>query len=1190
MKSGSERTRKRFLIALFFVLFAALATAAIAVLSAVRKDYGGNVTAVRADELITLKVGERLKLSEAIEEFAELEEKLDGTDYSVRSQTGGRVFLDERGYISASEPGYYSMEVRMGVADAGVLPYAYRFSADVAVYPADEADCIPFEGSLYDSMGCYILTSDIALDADESRWLYDGSFYGVLINPHGYTITVTDVPALFQSNYGILDGVKVRFRGRSDDFIVFADTNNGAIRGRTAEGEMTVGEEGAVADEYDGPTVSLLCARENSGWIVDNTVRMSVATDLPLDRLSYDPHASGNELYIDARHLADFAGSTRRNVVWANASTAEEMEARGNFIADAEGNRADSRLTHPVRVRSPWYNETMSVPDGGWAELPAEVFQNPSPLLGESGRETEVKYWTVNGIRYENLDNIRVSDEVIAEPCVKYIRTDYGSGAMTALANADETLVLGAELLGKNGFPTDIFDGFADDPFEVMPEKIVIEKEAEPDGRISGNDFCPVFTEEGRLFLRDFLRAGGEFEIEDAHPSLLFMENCLYTADGRTLICAFDEEGQTSFEAHPMVRTVEYHVFLPDNEIRIFDFSHAELFNDNAFADCRAAEEFTFGAVCDVPQGNLYSLLSPLQNVRRVNIDAANPDYFVENNCVVSAVGALVYIPRAIGGKIVVPDGTVQTGENPVFGEEVTEIVFPDSLAEFNERCIGYCRKLQTISFGSPDTLRIKYSESEDGYSPGTIGEISFGDIRVLSCTANAFRNENFGIVRLPDTLEEIEGIFTACSAFEVGEDNPYFATEDGVLYDRWKSRLIAWPARSEAESFKAPDSVTEIGDNAFYDSSVRALEFSSRLSGIGTSAFEDCKGLTSFRAPEADVRVGASAFAGCTSLSVFDGRIALAAVNAFSETALTEVVFSEPPDGLGQHAFENCMALESVVLPEGYEGEIPAYCFAGCTELRRIDLGGTTSVDDFAFFGCRRLHQAELPSVQSIGERAFSGSALNVLSLPALTSVGKEAFAACAVLREVTFPNAVRVEEGAFSGCAGLLSAELAAGATVGASAFEGCALLSGFSSAISSAGERAFAGCAALKEISFLARSPMEGVSIAASAFDGCTSLSEVRADTPVVQIDSFAFSGCTALSEIHIENSEGEPVRGGIGTSAFSGAESLSAYLYVDAAFAWEGKVPEFITVYVPADVREELLSEWLIGQDQLLALPE
>ena len=100
----------------------------------------------------------------------------------------------------------------------------------------------------------------------------------------------------------------------------------------------------------------------------------------------------------------------------------------------------------------------------------------------------------------------------------------------------------------------------------------------------------------------------------------------------------------------------------------------------------------------------------------------------------------------------------------------------------------------------------------------------------------------------------------------------------------------------------------------------------------------------------------------------------------------------------------------------------------------------------------------------------------------------------------------------------------------------------------------------------------------------------LSEVRADTPVVQIDSFAFSGCTALSEIHIENSEGEPVRGGIGTSAFSGAESLSAYLYVDAAFAWEGKVPEFIVVYVPADVREELLSEWLIGQDQLLALPE
>ena len=78
------------------------------------------------------------------------------------------------------------------------------------------------------------------------------------------------------------------------------------------------------------------------------------------------------------------------------------------------------------------------------------------------------------------------------------------------------------------------------------------------------------------------------------------------------------------------------------------------------------------------------------------------------------------------------------------------------------------------------------------------------------------------------------------------------------------------------------PDTVTRIGKNAFYESSVNEINFPPALTEIGSSAFNKCKNLVTLNFNSALVTIGAGAFQDCTgvkrvkltdALSLIDGN-----------------------------------------------------------------------------------------------------------------------------------------------------------------------------------------------------------------------------------------------------------------------------------------------------------------------------
>lgn len=74
--------------------------------------------------------------------------------------------------------------------------------------------------------------------------------------------------------------------------------------------------------------------------------------------------------------------------------------------------------------------------------------------------------------------------------------------------------------------------------------------------------------------------------------------------------------------------------------------------------------------------------------------------------------------------------------------------------------------------------------------------------------------------INIPASIKTIgRNVFMGCENLKeifVDANNPYFTSDDGVLYNKEKTILIKFPAGKDASSFTIPETVKEIADDAF--------------------------------------------------------------------------------------------------------------------------------------------------------------------------------------------------------------------------------------------------------------------------------------------------------------------------------------------------------------------------------------
>ena len=187
------------------------------------------------------------------------------------------------------------------------------------------------------------------------------------------------------------------------------------------------------------------------------------------------------------------------------------------------------------------------------------------------------------------------------------------------------------------------------------------------------------------------------------------------------------------------------------------------------------------------------------------------------------------------------------------------------------------------------------------------------------------------------------EDAFRDCSSLEsvIFENTVLEKISDGAFW-----------GCSALSSIALPDSVTEIERNAFFETGLRNIQLTEKLTLIGAYAFCNCKNLEQVQLPSQLKELGNGAFSSCENL--------------------TQIQLPAQLNKLGTDAFRNCTSLDKIDIPAGLtQIEPDTFCNTGLTSVTLHE--GLTKIEDGAFHDCLKLKKIRIPkSVTDIGGLAL--------------------------------------------------------------------------------------------------------------------------------------------------------------------------------------------------------------------------
>ncbi len=229
----------------------------------------------------------------------------------------------------------------------------------------------------------------------------------------------------------------------------------------------------------------------------------------------------------------------------------------------------------------------------------------------------------------------------------------------------------------------------------------------------------------------------------------------------------------------------------------------------------------------------------------------------------------------------------------------------------------------------------------------------------------------------------------------------------------------------------------------------------------------------------------------------------------------LEKITIAASTTSIGNHAFSDCVALNSISVSEGN----PKYkVIEGCLYSYTTQSGtGTYTLEQYPLNNKDKTYTVpELvkETLTSIGEGAFWGSVnLETIDLPAtIKTIGEGAFEECRKLKSVTFPEGlIGIGAEAFKGAVALTEITLPPEVTaINSKTFQGCEVLKtvNLPDRLSVINSYAFQGCKALEEFVV----PQSVTAIGDQAFAQCDSLREITIPTQTTSLGNGVFRGTT------------------------------------------------------------------------------
>lgn len=130
---------------------------------------------------------------------------------------------------------------------------------------------------------------------------------------------------------------------------------------------------------------------------------------------------------------------------------------------------------------------------------------------------------------------------------------------------------------------------------------------------------------------------------------------------------------------------------------------------------------------------------------------------------------------------------------------------------------------------------------------------------------------ENLESLTISSTVSRIGtgfALYTNLKRIEVSDLNPYFSSNNGVLFNKDKTNLICYPNINSEINYSVPKTVTELLPYAFsIDNSIKTLSLPNGLTTIGTEAFYGCRNIERITIPKTVTSMPQRLFSNLTNL-----------------------------------------------------------------------------------------------------------------------------------------------------------------------------------------------------------------------------------------------------------------------------------------------------------------------------------
>ena len=310
--------------------------------------------------------------------------------------------------------------------------------------------------------------------------------------------------------------------------------------------------------------------------------------------------------------------------------------------------------------------------------------------------------------------------------------------------------------------------------------------------------------------------------------------------------------------------------------------------------------------------------------------------------------------------------------------DKVTSVSFPNSVKKLDSFTLEDTYKIKKVTFGKyvteiPDYFLFYCYGIKKSYTiPPQVTKVDESSFPRYLKTLIVGKG-----------LKEFDGTYSLASfpsleKIKVSRNNKYFSSKDGVLYNKKKTKLIAYPGGKKTSKFTMPSSVKTIVDSSFSDhKNLRNVIFTKNVKIIERWAFNQCEKLSSINIPKNITSIGWWAFHGChsvTKLTINANKNLKIGDEAFSY--LTKIKTLKVPKVSGYGVFRNCYNLSSISIPSNVK-TLTDEEFISCEKLKKVTIPKTVKkIGEMALGYIESEYDSSISKVKGFTIRGYKGSA----------------------------------------------------------------------------------------------------------------------------------------------------------------------------------------------------------------------